>query len=87
MRTVKRFSARIRNCAIGRRGDDRLPEEVEQHLAMQTEENVRAGMSVAEARRQARLKFGGVETIREGFHAEGTLPLLESLPSPQVQHL
>jgi putative ABC transport system permease protein len=79
MRALKRFFVRIRNFAIGGCGDDRLREEMEQHLAIQTDENVRAGMSVAEARRQARLKFGGVEAIREEFHAEGTLPLLENL--------
>src|SRR6185437_9837447 len=79
MRAVKRFLARLRNIATGRRGDERLREEIEQHLAMQTDENICAGMSMAEARRQARLKFGGVEAVREGFHAEGTVPLLENL--------
>jgi hypothetical protein len=79
MRILKRFFARIRNFAIGHRGDDRLREEIEQHLAMQTGENVRAGMTPTEARRQARLKLGGVETIREQFHAEEGLPFLETL--------
>jgi hypothetical protein len=63
----------------GRRGDQRLREEIEQHLSMQTDENIRAGMPPAEARRQARLKLGGVETIREQFHAEEGLPFLETL--------
>ena len=52
-----------------RRGDERLREEIESHIAIQTEENIRAGMTPEEARRQARLKFGGVEVIREQFHA------------------
>jgi putative ABC transport system permease protein len=52
---------------------------MEQHLSMQTDENIRAGMPPAEARRQARLKLGGVETIREQFHAEEGLPFLETL--------
>jgi predicted permease len=63
----------------GRRGDQRLREEMEQHLSLQTDENIRAGMPPAEARRQARLKLGGVETIREQFHAEEGLPFLETL--------
>jgi putative ABC transport system permease protein len=79
MRTLKRLFSRTRNLMIRRRGDERLREEMVQHLAMQTDENIGAGMSFAEARRQARLKFGGVEAIREEFHAEGTLPLLENL--------
>ena len=79
MRTLKRLLARIRNFTTGHRVDDRLREEIEQHLAMLTDENIRAGMPLAEARRQARLKFGGVEAIREEFHAERTVPLLEDL--------
>ncbi|HTV81236.1 MAG TPA: permease prefix domain 1-containing protein [Acidobacteriaceae bacterium] len=65
MRTIRRFLGRVRNFSGDRRGDERFREEMEQHVAFQTDENVRAGMSPAEARRQARLKFGGVETIRE----------------------
>jgi hypothetical protein len=79
MRALKRFFARARNFVTARRGDERLREEIEQHLEMQTEENIRAGMSPAEAKRQARLKLGGVETIREQFHAEEGLPFLETL--------
>ena len=40
-----------------RRDDQRLQEEIAEHLAFQTEENLRAGMSLAEARRQACLLY------------------------------
>jgi putative ABC transport system permease protein len=79
MRSANRWFVRIRNYMTGRRGDQRLREEMEQHLSMQTDENIRVGMPPAEARRQARLKLGGVETIREQFHAEEGLPFLETL--------
>ena len=79
MRSANRWFVRIRNYMTGRRGDQRLREEMEQHLSMQTDENIRAGMPPAEARRQARLKLGGVETIREQLHAEEGLPFLETL--------
>ena len=79
MRAMKRMIARLRSFATGRRGDERLHEEMEQHLFMQTEENIRAGMPPDEARRQARLKFGGAEVIRESYHAEEGLPFLERL--------
>jgi predicted permease len=79
MRALNRWFARIRNFVTGHRGDERLREEMEQHVAMQTEENIRAGMSPDEAKRQARLKLGGVETIREQFHVEEGLPFLETL--------
>ena len=52
---------------------------MEEHLALQTEENLRDGMPQAEARRQAVLKFGAVGTIREGYHGEQSLPFAESL--------
>lgn len=79
MRVLKRFFVRIRNFVVSHRGDERLVEEMEQHVALQTEENICAGMPPEEARRQARLKLGGVETIREQFHAEEGLPFLETL--------
>ena len=46
---------------------------------MQTEENSRAGMTSEEARRQARLKFGAEQAVREDYHAEEGLPLMENL--------
>jgi predicted permease len=81
MRKLERLAARIWNFLAGRRGDARLREEIEAHIAMQAEDNVRAGMLPAEARRQAVLKLGAVETIREQYVAEQGLPLLEHLLS------
>jgi hypothetical protein len=45
--------ARLVHFVMGRQGDQRLREEMEEHLAMQTEENLRAGMPLGETRRQA----------------------------------
>jgi hypothetical protein len=78
MRALNRLLARVRNFTTSRRGDARLQEEMEQHLLLLTEENVRAGMPPAEARRQARIQLGGKEAIREDFHAEEGLPFLEN---------
>jgi putative ABC transport system permease protein len=76
---LRRFFIRLSNLAAGRRADQRLREELAEHLAFQTEENLRAGMSPAEARRQAVLKLGGAEAIREDHHAEQSLPFIENL--------
>ena len=78
MRFLRRWWTRVWNFATGR-DDDRLREEMEQHIALQTAENLRAGMAAAEARRQAVLKFGGVGTVREDYHAEQGLPFFENL--------
>ena len=79
MRFLRRFLERLVNFAGRRRGDQRLREEMEEHLALQAEENLRAGMPQAEARRQAVLKFGAAQAIREDYHAEQGLPVIESL--------
>src|SRR6202453_3562736 len=79
MRLLRRFLARLKNFATGRRDDQRLREEMEEHLALQAEENLRAGMNAAEARRQAVMNFGGVGTVREDYHAEQSLPFFENL--------
>ena len=50
-----------------------------EHLAFQIDENLRAGMSLIEARRQAAIKFGAAEAIREHHHAEQSLPFVENL--------
>src|SRR5580698_7337511 len=76
---VRRFFIRLSNLATGRRADQRLQEEIAEHLAFQTEENLRAGMSPAEARRQAAVKLGAAQAIREDHHAEQSLPFIENL--------
>jgi putative ABC transport system permease protein len=79
MKFLRRFLVRFVNYATGNRDQQRLLEEMEGHLEQQTADNMRAGMSASEARRQAVLKFGAVGTIRENYHAELNLPLLETL--------
>jgi len=77
VRSLNRFFSRIRNFVTRRRSDERLREELEQHVALQTEENVRFGMSPVEGRRQALLKLGAIEAVRERYYEEKSLPLLE----------
>ncbi len=78
VKSLKRSVARAVNFAARNRGDQRLREEMESHIALQTEENLRAGMSPAEARRQAILKLGALESISETYRAERGLPLAET---------
>lgn len=79
MKMLKRLLVRLRNLASGARTDTRFLEEVEEHLSLQIEENLRSGMTPAEARRQAVWKFGAVEAIGEQYHAEKSLPFIESV--------
>ena len=79
MKSVRRFFTRAANSASRRAQDERLREEIAEHIALQTEENLRAGLSPVEARRQAMLKFGGVEAMKQDYRAERGLPLIENL--------
>ena len=79
MRSLKRFFTRLFNTAAGRAQDERLREEIEEHIALETAENLRTGLSPVEARRQAMLKFGGVEAMKQDYRAERGLPLIENL--------
>jgi predicted permease len=78
MRFLRRIFIRLSNFTAGRRADQRLQDEISEHLAFQTEENMRAGMPPNEARRQAVLKLGAVQAIREQHNAEQGLPLAEN---------
>src|SRR6202789_167659 len=78
MKFLRRFFIRRSTSTAGRRADQRLQEEMAEHLALQTEENLRAGLPLAEARRQAALKLGAVQAIREHHTAEQGLPLAEN---------
>ena len=78
MTYLRRFFTRVVNLATRRTQDERLSEEIQEHIALQTAENLRAGLSPVEARRQAMLKFGGVEAMKQDYRAEGGLLFVEN---------
>src|SRR5260370_34352375 len=79
MKSLRRFFTRLFNSAARREQEERLREEIAEHIALQTDENLRAGLSPVEARRQAMLKFGGVEAMKQYYRAERGLLLIENL--------
>src|SRR3984893_17345776 len=79
MRSLRRFLNRVANLATRRTQEGRLREEIEEHLALQTAENLRAGLSAVEARRQSMLKFGGVEAMKQDYRAERGVLFIENL--------
>src|SRR5207249_11600010 len=87
MRTLRRFFRRLSSWASTQQDEERLQAEIEEHLAMQTSENLQAGLSPTEARRQAVLKFGGVEAIKEDYRAQKGLPFLETVAQDTRQTL
>src|SRR6185436_10122902 len=81
LRRVMRRAAEIWNWirSIARRDrlERRLGEEIGFHIEQQTAKNRRAGMSPAEARRVALVRFGGVEGVRETTRDEIRPALLD----------
>jgi predicted permease len=79
MRAIRRFIRKMASWMRTRRDEERLQSEIEEHLAMQTAENLRAGLSPGEARRQAVLKFGALEAMKEDYRDQRGLPFVETL--------
>src|ERR1700756_296123 len=61
------------------RREQEFATEIDSHLQMQIEDNLRAGMSADEARRAAVMKLGGVEQTRQAYRERGTMPFIENL--------
>ncbi|HEX9224270.1 MAG TPA: permease prefix domain 1-containing protein, partial [Candidatus Acidoferrales bacterium] len=59
--------------------DRELSAEMESHLRMHIEDNLRAGLDAVEAKREALMKLGGMEQTKELYRDRRGLPLLETL--------
>ena len=63
---------------IGRNAiESGLDEELHFHIDQQAERNIGKGMTPDEARRQALIRFGGLERVKEYTRDEFRTPLLE----------
>lgn len=76
---LRTWGSRVWSWARMRRTAGDFSEELESHLAMLTEENLRRGMDPAEARRQAALSLGGIAQLRESHREQRGLPFFERL--------
>ena len=77
-----RLRAALRRIAglFGRtRAERELAAELESHLQLHVDDNLRAGMTPAEARRAALLRLGGLEATRLAYRDRASLPWLEHL--------
>jgi putative ABC transport system permease protein len=61
------------------RQDREFAEELESHLQMHIEDNLRAGMTTQEARRQALIMLGGIEPTKERYRRQRGLPMIETV--------
>lgn len=70
--------AKMRALAGKRRGDREFDEELAAHLALLEDEYRAKGLSDREARRAARLRLGGLESLKEANRDQRGWPLVES---------
>jgi predicted permease len=68
------LSARRRGRAV-----QTFDDELESHLQLHIDDNLRAGMAPEEARRTAIIKLGGIESTRQKYREQTTVPVLEHL--------
>jgi predicted permease len=60
-------------------GEDDFEAELASHVAMHTDDGIRAGLSFEEARRHALIRLGGAEQTRQAYRERRGLPWLETL--------
>jgi predicted permease len=79
LRRLRAWVVRLGGLFDKERRDRELAEELESHLQMQIEDNLRLGMSPEEARRRAVIKLGGVEAAKEEYRSRRGIPAVENL--------
>src|SRR5687768_7935329 len=79
MRSLR--AALLRVTALFRRGtlDRELAAEMESHLELHIDDNLKAGMTPAEARRRAIIALGGIEQAKERYRDRRGLPAIEAV--------
>jgi len=77
MGILKGLRARLRALLRASVADRELTEEIRFHIELETEKNIRLGMSQDEARRVAVAHFGGVQSVREEHHDVRRLQWME----------
>src|SRR5713226_6944697 len=79
MKALRGFLLRLAAMFGKERRECELAAEMESHLQMHIEDNLRAGMNAEEARREALMKLGGMEQTKENYRERRGIPLLETL--------
>jgi putative ABC transport system permease protein len=79
MNALRSFFLRLRNLFRKEKLEHKLNDELASHLEMHIADNLRAGMTPEEARRDALFKLGGLEQTKESVRDQRAFPLLESL--------
>jgi predicted permease len=79
MRSVRALFFRVAGLFNKQRREREMAQELESHLQLHIDDNLRAGMTPVEARRQALIKLGGIEQTKEIYRERSGIPLLEGI--------
>jgi predicted permease len=79
MKKLRTWLLRAAGIFSKNRREDDFSAELEAHVQMQTDDNLRSGMTPEEAHRAALLKLGGMEQTKQAYRERGTMPLVESV--------
>ena len=81
--SVTRIPRRIWNRLLGslfrRNADGDLDEELDCHIRLLAEDDVRRGITPEEAHRRAKLQFGSIESTKESYRDQRGLPALDAI--------
>jgi predicted permease len=78
VRRIRAWFLRIAGLFRKEATDRELAAEMEGHLELHIDDNLRAGMNAEEARRQALIKLGGIEQTKEAYRDRKGLPMIET---------
>lgn len=79
MTKLRVLGARVAGLFHKSRRERDFSAELENHLQLHIEENLRGGMDPQEARRHGLLKLGGLEQTKEAYRERRSLPAVETL--------
>src|SRR6185369_9575546 len=79
MRQLRAWLVRLKGVLLKSARDRDFADEIESHLQMHIDDNIRAGMSPQEAKRVAVMKLGGVDQAKEAYRDRATIPFLEGV--------
>ncbi len=78
MSTMRVLISRLKGLFAGKQKDEELNEELQAHLEMLVDENRRKGMTEDEARRAARVHFGGIAQTAEAYRERRGLHFVQT---------
>jgi hypothetical protein len=79
MKQLRAWLSRVAGLALREQRERALAAEIDSHIAMHVEDKMRAGLTAEQARRDAMLHLGGLESTKQPYRDRSILPILEAL--------